>query len=68
MFSPINWKMIAHPINWIEILLMLIIAAAIGHTLLSYFKIEPKTSSYADVSPGLVSGQAASSAPLPRSV
>jgi hypothetical protein len=40
MTSPINFKMIGHPINWAIILLMVIIAGAIGHYTLSLFGIE----------------------------
>lgn len=43
MLKPVNWKMISHPMNWVTILLMLIIAGAIGHTVLSYFGMEPST-------------------------
>ena len=43
MLKPINYKLIAHPLNWITIILMLVIAGAIGHTLLSYLGHEPST-------------------------
>lgn len=36
-----NWKLVSHPMNWITILLMVIIAGSIGHFLLSYLGIEP---------------------------
>lgn len=70
MFEPVNWKMISHPINWVVILLMLIIAGAFGHYLLSLFGVEPATaeSSYAHVSPGIANGQAATGAIGPQSV
>ncbi len=58
--EPVNWKMIAHPINWIVVMLMLIIAAAIGHEILSLFGIHPKTKLFSSTpSNGLVNGQAA---------
>lgn len=37
----INWNLIKHPINWIIILLMLLIAAYGGHLLLKYFGASP---------------------------
>jgi hypothetical protein len=40
MNAPINFKMIAHPLNWVVVLLMVIIAGAIGHYTLSLFGIE----------------------------
>lgn len=56
--DPINWKMIGHPINWIIVMLMLIIAGAIGHETMSLFGIEPKTKRFSSTpSNGLVNGQ-----------
>lgn len=55
--DPINWKMIQHPMNWVVILLMLVIAGALGHMLLSLAEVEPSTaakSSYANVPAGQV--------------
>jgi hypothetical protein len=37
----VNYKMIAHPMNWVTFLLMVIIAGSIGHLLLTYLGIEP---------------------------
>jgi len=37
----VNWRMIQHPVNWIIILFMLIIASIAGHLLLSLFGHEP---------------------------
>lgn len=54
MVDPINWKMIGHPINWLVILLMLIIAGTAGHLLLSLASIEAKTS---NINPDLAIGQ-----------
>lgn len=44
MDSFINIKLLAHPMNWLIILLMLTIAAIAGHELLSLVKLEPATS------------------------
>jgi hypothetical protein len=54
MESPINWKLVSHPINWIVILLMLVIAGTAGHFLLSLAGIEASTSS---INPNLAVGQ-----------
>jgi hypothetical protein len=51
--TPINWKLISHPINWIVVLLMLVIAGTAGHLLLSFFDRNPAT----DVNPNLAVGQ-----------
>jgi hypothetical protein len=39
----INLKLAKHPLNWLTIILMLLIAAVAGHLTLSYLGIEPKT-------------------------
>jgi hypothetical protein len=56
MIEPLNWKIISHPMNWVVILLMLIIAAAFGHLALSYFGVNPAskdtTSSYTQLPAG----------------
>ena len=39
--KPINWNLVQHPLNWVVILLMLVIAGAIGHYALSLAGIEP---------------------------
>lgn len=58
MIQPVNWKLASHPMNWLTILVMLIIAGAFGHLLLSYFEVEPASQSgYSDVSPGIVPSQ-----------
>ena len=41
--QPLNWRMIAHPMNWLTIILMLLIAGVAGHLLLSLFSVEPTT-------------------------
>lgn len=37
----INWSLMRHPLNWIIIFLMLLIAAYGGHLLLKYYGAEP---------------------------
>jgi hypothetical protein len=32
-----NWELLKHPVNWIIVLLMLVIAGAAGHLALTYF-------------------------------
>jgi hypothetical protein len=39
----LNTKLLFHPLNWIIILLMLVIAAIFGHLLLSLLDQEPAT-------------------------
>lgn len=41
----LNWQLIKHPINWLVIILMLVIAATAGHLVLSYVGMEPATNS-----------------------
>lgn len=41
----LNWSLIKHPLNWLIILLMLVLAAMGGHLLLSYAGLEPATNS-----------------------
>jgi hypothetical protein len=69
----INWKMISHPLNWITFFLMVVIAAAIGHTLLTYLGHEPATeasaaagSSWSSVPAGQSPGQESSGAISPQ--
>lgn len=55
MIEPLNWKIVGHPMNWITILLMLIIAGAFGHLVLTLFGMNPATkdsSSYAALPAG----------------
>jgi hypothetical protein len=37
----VNWKMISHPMNWLTFMLMVIIAGAFVHYVLSYLGVEP---------------------------
>ena len=39
----INWKLVKHPLNWLTIILMLLIAATFGHMALTYVGVEPAT-------------------------
>lgn len=41
--SLINVGLIKHPINWLTIMLMLLIAAMAGHYTLTFFGVEPAT-------------------------
>lgn len=40
----INIKLLGHPMNWLVIFLMLVIAAIAGHEILSLAQIEPAVS------------------------
>ena len=66
----VNWKLISHPMNWITILLMVIIAGSIGHFLLSYLGIEPhreaQSSSYDAMPAGQSPGEEATGALPPQ--
>jgi hypothetical protein len=68
----INWKMMSHPLNWVTFVLMVVIAGAIGHMLLTYFGFEPATagtakkSAWASQPAGLSPGQVASGAIDPQ--
>lgn len=39
----LNWKLAAHPMNWLVVIFMLIIAGMAGHLLLQYFGVNPAT-------------------------
>lgn len=41
----VNIPLLKNPLNWLTIILMLLIAAIFGHLTLSYFGVEPETSS-----------------------
>jgi hypothetical protein len=67
----INWKMISHPMNWLTLLLMVIIAGAIGHLFLTYLGIEPDTSgnkklAFSQMPAGQSPGEAAAGAITPQ--
>lgn len=64
-----NWKLVSHPMNWLTILLMVIIAGSIGHFLLSYLGIEPNLkaqSSYDAMPAGQSPGEQATGAIPPQ--
>jgi hypothetical protein len=52
--NPINWKLISHPINWVVIFLMLVIAGTAGVLLLDLLGMKVATSS---INPNLAVGQ-----------
>jgi hypothetical protein len=54
MENPINWKLISHPVNWVVILLMLIIAGTAGVLLADFIGLKAST---ANVDPNLAVGQ-----------
>jgi hypothetical protein len=67
--TPINFKMIGHPINWVVVMLMVIIAGSIGHLLLTYLGIEPNSkakSGFDQMPAGQSPGQVASGAIDPQ--
>ena len=41
MESPLNYRMIAHPINWVVIFLMLVLAGIAGHLVLQLLGMTP---------------------------
>jgi len=41
----VNWGLLKHPLNWLTVVLMLIIAAMAGSLVLQGFGIEPATDS-----------------------
>lgn len=38
----INWDLLKHPVNWAIVILMLTIAGAAGHLLLTHFGAQPE--------------------------
>jgi hypothetical protein len=61
----INLKLASHPLNWITILLMLVIAGAIGHYVLALTGVMPAT---ADGTTNLIGGGQLPAAQGPPSV
>lgn len=53
MERPLNYGLISHPINWVVIFLMLVIAGTAGTLLLSLFQIQAAT----PINPNLAVGQ-----------
>lgn len=37
----LNWQLMKHPMNWVTILLMLVLAGIAGHLALTYFGFAP---------------------------
>lgn len=37
----VNWELLKHPLNWLIVILMLVIAGAAGHLLLTHIGVEP---------------------------
>lgn len=67
----VNWKMVSHPINWVVVVLMALIAGAFGHLMLAYLGHTPDTaesrkSSYDDMPAGQSPGQVAAGAIDPQ--
>lgn len=68
----LNWKMLSHPMNWITFFLMVVIAGAIGHQLMTFLGFEPanagtpKKLAFSDQPAGLSPGQVASGAIDPQ--
>ena len=54
MESPINLRLLSHPLNWLIVLLMLVIGGTAGHLLLSLFGQEAATD---NINPDLATGQ-----------
>ena len=40
----INWKLASHPLNWLTVIMMLLIAAIAGQLFMQYVGIQPATS------------------------
>jgi hypothetical protein len=65
----INWKLISHPMNWLTVLVMLVIAGTIGHLLASYVGLEPTTKAklaYSQMPAGQSPGEPAAGAISPQ--
>jgi hypothetical protein len=52
-----NWKILSHPMNWLTIWLMVLIAGIFGHLLLSLFEQEPATVASTTLPTGLSAQQ-----------
>ena len=68
--TPINWRMAAHPLNWLTVVLMLVIAGAIGAYVLKLAGLEPATtpkSAYGSISSGQIPADPAINAINPQS-
>lgn len=54
MENPVNWKLISHPMNWIVVLLMLVIAGTFG---LLVFDLIGMKAATGNIDPDLAVGQ-----------
>lgn len=54
MENPVNWKLISHPMNWIIVLLMLVIAGTFGVLIFDLIGMKAATG---DIDPNLAVGQ-----------
>jgi hypothetical protein len=54
VINPINYKMIAHPMNWLVVILMLIIAGTLGALVADLIGLKPQTisSTFAQIPAG----------------
>jgi uncharacterized membrane protein len=71
MIKPINFRMISHPMNWVTLMLMVLIAGAIGHYFLTYLGIEPQVTqklAFSAMPAGQSPGEAATGAIEPQSI
>lgn len=50
MESPINWRLVLHPLNWVTVFLMVFIAALGVHFICGYLKTLQAPQSTANVS------------------
>jgi hypothetical protein len=65
----INWKLISHPMNWLTVLVILIIAGTAGHLLASWMGLEPATKgklAYSQMPAGQSPGEPAAGAIPPQ--
>jgi hypothetical protein len=66
----INWRLMSHPINWLTVMVILILAGAFGHYFLTYFGMEPATKNklaFSQMPAGQSPGEVASGAIDPQS-
>lgn len=54
MENPVNWKLISHPMNWIIVLLMLVIAGTFGVLIFDLIGMKAATG---EIDPNLAVGQ-----------
>lgn len=54
MENPVNWKLISHPMNWIVVLLMLVIAGTFGVLVFDLIGMKAATG---NIDPDLAVGQ-----------